>query len=163
MTKSVGLAAGCLALLVACGSGGSAPTVPSSPSSGSYAQVLQRIASEEGTAQQRVADAFQSKSVIAVRAALTAFEAEQTGLAARLAALMPPANAVEANTALAHAFADSATATHSLLTRIAHAKTVTDAFYVIQSDLTTHQVGKDIGAAIKQLTDLGYLPATPAN
>lgn len=166
VTKSVGLtiaAVSVTVVLAGCSSSGSSPTTPATHSPSGYTQVLQRIASQEGAAQQHLAEAFQGTSVSDLRAAMQTFQSEQAGLATQLAALMPPANAVAANTALAHAFADSAGAMHSLIGRIAHAKTVTKAFYVIQSDRATQQVAKAIADATAQLRELGYLTAPPVH
>lgn len=161
VTKRVGLAAAVLVALTGCGSAGSSGAPASGHASGAstaYAQVLQRIASEETAAQQRVADAFRTKSLAALHRALKAFQSDQAGLATQLAALMPPADATGANASLAHAFADSAAAVRSLITRTSHSASVADAFYVIQSDRASKQIGRAIGAAIAQLQSLGYLP-----
>jgi hypothetical protein len=160
VSKRVALAAASLivTLTAGCSSSGSSPTAPASPSSGAYAQVLQRIASQEAAAQQRVADAFKTKSLHTLRQALKRFESDQTGFAAQLAALVPPPSAAGANNSLANALSDSATAIHSVNRRIRHAGNVTGAFYVIQSDLGTRQAGAAIGTALRQLALLGFLP-----
>jgi hypothetical protein len=123
--------------------------------------VLQRVASEEMAAQQRVADAFRKKSLAALRKSLKAFQTDQVDLAGQLAALVPPRSAAGANASLAAALTDSAAAIKSLRARVAHAANVTQAFYVFQSDLASQRVGRQIGVAIAQLRGLGYLPDQP--
>ncbi|HVT64472.1 MAG TPA: hypothetical protein VHD81_04920 [Mycobacteriales bacterium] len=152
----------CLAAVAGCGSGGSAPSTPATPSTAAYSQALQRIASQETAAQQRVADAFRKQSLPVLRKALKAFQADQTDLAGQLTALVPPQGASGPNARLAGALTDSATAIASLRVRIAHARNVTQAFYVLQSDLDSQRVGRKIGDAITLLTDLGYLPDQPS-
>jgi hypothetical protein len=162
VTKRAGLVAICLAAVTACSSTGSSPTPTTPPPTTAYSQVLQRIASNENAAQQRVADAFRTTRVKEVRAALREFQSRQTSLATELAALMPPPNAIGANSALAHALADSAAAIDSLITRIANAATVTGAFFVIQSDSAVQRAGIAIGKALQHLKELGYIPEPPA-
>jgi hypothetical protein len=161
VTKGVGLVAACLAVVAACSSTGSSPSTAASPDTKAYSQALQRIASEESTAQHKAAAAFHSKSVKGLQDALRIFESRQAGLAAQIATLTPPAEAVGANTELSQAFADSATAIHSLVRRIADSANVTSAFFVIQSDRDVQQAGEAIGRALDHLTQLGYLPAQP--
>jgi hypothetical protein len=97
-----------------------------------------------------------------MRKGLKTFELAQIGLAAKLAALMPPADATAANAALVQAFTESASAIQSLVDRTAQARSVASAFDVIQSDRAVKQAGKAIGTAMKQLQTLGYLSETPA-
>ena len=149
------LAAACLAAIAGCGSG-SSPTAPGPSASTAYTQALQRVAARENIAQHRVADGFRSKTVAKLRQALRSFEADQTAAATLIASLEPPPNAVKANAALAQAFVDSADAIDSLIRRIAHAKTVKHAFFIIQSDAAGPRVGKEIDAALNRLNALGY-------
>jgi hypothetical protein len=157
VAKVVGLAVAGLIAVAGCSSSGSSPAAPGQPASAGYTQILQRIASDETAAQQRVATAFQGKSTVELRQALRTFALTQTSTAQRVAALMPPANATAANSALANAFSDSATAIQDLLGRISPTRSVKHAFYVVQSDRATKQAGAEITAALKQLEELGYL------
>jgi hypothetical protein len=151
------LAAAALLALAACGSSQSSGGTTSTHSPTAYAQVLQRIASDETAAQQRVADAFQHKSTMRLRQALRTFALEQTSSAQRVAALVPPSNATAANAALVEAFGDSATAVQDLLGRISPTRSVKHAFYVVQSDRATKRAAAELSAALTQLKGLGYL------
>jgi hypothetical protein len=165
VSRRLGLAVAALVaaagLVAGCSSSGSSPATPKNATT-AYAEVVQRIATDELAAQQRAAQAFATKSLAAMRKGLKTFELAQIGLAAKLAALMPPADATAANAALVQAFTESASAIQSLVDRTAQARSVASAFDVIQSDRAVKQAGKAIGTAMKQLQTLGYLSETPA-
>jgi hypothetical protein len=160
-----------IAVLSACSSSsstdtGSTPTATPPPSTGqatgsaltpaAYRQALQRIAREENRAQHHVAQAFHARTVAQIRAALTLFAGDQRHAAHRLTAFTPPANAVAANSHLARAFNDNATAIATLLTKLANAKNVKNATAIIQSDQAAQQVGREIDTALAKLKRLGY-------
>jgi hypothetical protein len=166
VTRRLGLAVAAFVaaagLVAACSSSGSSPGTPKNATA-AYAEVVQRVATDELAAQQRAAQAFKTKSLTKLRNGLKTFELAQIGLATKLAALMPPADATAANAALVQAFTDSASAIQSLVDRTAQSRSVRKAFDVIQSDRAVKQAGNAIGAAMLQLQTLGYLTETPSS
>lgn len=125
-------------------------------SAAAYRTTLHQIASDEAIAQHKVQRAFTAHTVTQVRSALQGFAADQRQVAGQLNALTPPADAADANAALAKAFADNSAAVGQALQRASSAMTAKQALAVIQRDRSAQKAGHEIDAALAMLKKLGY-------
>lgn len=157
------LLAGAFASLAACSSSGSPAgpatkpsAAPSALSAAAYTHELKTIAAAENRAQHAVQGAFHAKTAAAVRQALSAFADDQQRVSDELSAVVAPANARAANSALAHAFADNAAATRQVVQQMSGAKTAQAALHIIQTASGAQQSGHEIDAALSRLRKLGY-------
>ncbi len=159
---TAGLLAASLAVVAGCSSSGSAgpatsPSINPSPvSSFIYSKVLTTIVDLENKAQHDVTLAFKAKTVARMRAQLTAFANVQAQAAAVLGGGTPPAKAQSANAALKKAFSDNVTVIRTLVTRLASAKTVTQAVQLIRADSDVVRVSQEINNALTELQSLGF-------
>lgn len=162
LVSSVVIAGACT-LPAACSSSGGSTGPQSSPpgspprlSTAAYKHELKQIAQEESRAQHAVQAAFHAKTATAVRDALSAFADDQQQVSDELSSVVPPANAQSANAALAHAFADNATATRAVVRQLAGATTAKAALDIIQGATGAQRSGREIDAALGRLRKLGY-------
>ena len=147
-------------------SGGPAPGSTSPQSSGpatsqplsraAYKRLLADIAREEGRAQKAAQSALSAGSVAELRRGLLTFAADQNRVARRLSSITPPADAQQANTALAKAFAANATATRGFAGKLAGVSSMTLARKMISTASAARKSGQAIDAALAQLKRLGY-------
>jgi hypothetical protein len=122
-----------------------------------YKNLLSQIASEEGRAQKTAQSALGASSVSELRKGLLAFAADQDRVSHRLSSITPPADAQQANSALADAFAANATATRALASKLADVPNMTLAKSLLSAaGAAAQQSGKAIDAALSKLKQLGY-------
>ena len=122
-----------------------------------YKNLLSRIASEERGAQKAAQSALGAGSVAELRKGLLTFAADQKHVATQLSSITPPADAQQANTALANAFAANAAATRQLASKLADVPNMTLAKSLIKAaGAAAQQSGRAIDAALAKLKQLGY-------
>jgi hypothetical protein len=172
-TPRVRTASGAVAALIGvvlsgCSSSGGTPSDTNAPqASGSassqplsraaYKALLAQIASEEQRAQKAAQSALGASSVSELRNGLLTFAADQERVSHRLSSITPPADAREANTALANAFAANATATRQLADKLAGVPNMTLAKKLVNTaSAAARQSGQAIDAALSKLKRLGY-------
>jgi hypothetical protein len=134
---------------------GSASSQPLSRAA--YKKLLAQIASEEQRAQNDAHSALTAGSVSDLRKGLLTFAADQDRVSRRLSSITPPADAQQANTALADAFAANATATRALADKLAEVPNMTLAKSLLNTaGAAAQQSGKAIDSALAKLKQLGY-------
>lgn len=140
-------------LATACGSTGRlSPTA--------YRGQLATIAKQADHAQTEAEQALRAKTVAQIHSRLNAFAASDNRLADEITALKPPADAEQANTALAKAEHDMAHTIRSLLPRLAQATSAKAAIGLIQNDRQATQAGDELDTALSRLKKLGYTRGT---
>jgi hypothetical protein len=125
-------------------------------SAGAYKAKLATVATQADKAQHEVERALQAKTVAAIHTRLGAFATADDRLGDQIAALKPPADAEEANTALAKAEHEMAATVRSLLPRVAQANSAKAALALLQSDKRAAAAGQALDNALSRLKKLGY-------
>jgi hypothetical protein len=122
----------------------------------SYRAKLATIAKQADHAQSNVERALHAKAVAEIHTRLNAFAAADGKLGDEIAALRPPKDAEQANTALAQAEHDMADTVRALLPRVAQAKNATAALALLQHDTQAAKAGQELDTALGRLKKLGY-------
>jgi CHASE2 domain-containing sensor protein len=121
-----------------------------------YEAKLATIATQADKAQHDVERALQAKTAAAIHTHLSAFATADDQLGGQIAALKPPTNAEQANTALAKAEHDMAATVRSLLPRVAQANSAKAALALLQNNKQAAAAGHELDTALGQLKKLGY-------
>lgn len=125
-------------------------------SADAYKAKLATIANQADQAQHNVEQALHAKTVAAIHTRLSAFASADERLGDQIAALKPPKDAEQANTALANAEHDMAATVRSILPRVAHSKNAQSALHLLQNDKQAAKSGHELDNALSRLTKLGY-------
>jgi hypothetical protein len=121
-----------------------------------YRARLATIAKQADAAEHEVEQGLQAKKVADLHGRLAAFATTEQKLADEVAALKPPKNAEQANTALAQAEHDTAAAVRAVLPTVSHSKTPKQALQALQGNARAAKAGQELDSALSRLRKLGY-------
>jgi hypothetical protein len=142
----------CCVLVAGCGGGGGGGRLSAS----AYRSRLAAISQEGDTAQSQVEQGLHAKTVAALRVRLGAFATASQKLGDEVAALKPPKNAASANAELAQGEHDTASATRSVLPKLASLKSVKAALAYLQKSQGNAKGGHELDDSLTKLKQLGY-------